>query len=87
MLDEKQQYAETVTNYATSAQYLGGGGALIFGLNLNEVGVVVGILVGVLGFFVNVYYRHRAQLMLEKKHEVELEILRQNKITYFKSEE
>lgn len=87
MLDEKQQYAETVTSYATSAQYIGGGGALVFGLSLNEFGVVVGIAVGVLGFFVNVYYRHRAQIMLEKKHELELEILRQNKITYFKAEE
>lgn len=87
MIPEQQQYAETISNYATQAQYLGGGTALVFGLSLNEWGVLVGIVIGVLGFIVNVYYKHRAQKMLEQKHAVELEILRANKVTYHKADE
>jgi NADH:ubiquinone oxidoreductase subunit 5 (subunit L)/multisubunit Na+/H+ antiporter MnhA subunit len=53
---------------------VGAGGALVFGLTLNEFGVVVGIVVGVLGFLVQVYYRHkefRLKALYYAKHGVE----------------
>lgn len=86
-MNEKQQYAETVANYATQVQYYASGSAVFFGLTLNEIGLLVGIVVAVLGFFVNVYYRHRAQILIEKKHAIELEILRANNVTYFKPDD
>jgi len=75
---------QLVTVIATMVQYTGSGVAVLFGLSLNEIGLLVGIIVAVLGFFVNVYYRHRTQILLEQKHALELEILRANNITYFK---
>jgi hypothetical protein len=86
-MNEKQQYADTISDYATQAQYYGSGTAVFFGLTLNEIGLLVGIVVAVLGFFVNLYYRHRSQILIEKKHAIELEILRANNVTYFKPDD
>jgi hypothetical protein len=86
-LPEQQQFADTVSHYASQAQYAGAGAAVFFGLTLSDWGFLVGILIGIAGFIVNVYYKHRAQKMLEQKQAVELEILRANKVTYHKPED
>lgn len=87
MITEQQQYADTVTQYATTAQYLGSGAAVLFGLTLNEWAALVGILVGIGGFIVNTYYKRESKRMEREKHELELEILRANKVTYHKADE
>ena len=43
---------------ATVAQYAGAGSAVLFGLTANEIGVLVGCLVGICGLLLNWYYKH-----------------------------
>lgn len=48
---------EKMERMAGMAPYAGGGSAVYFGLTLNEIGVVVGIVVGVLGLMLNAYFK------------------------------
>jgi MFS superfamily sulfate permease-like transporter len=64
-MQEQQQYAEQASDIATKVQYTGAGGAAFFGLTLNEVGVLVGIVIAILGFLVNWYYKHKSFLLRE----------------------
>lgn len=53
---------------------VGATGAVVFGLTLNELGVIVGIVVAVLGFMVQVFYRRKEFRLKElyyAKHGVE----------------
>jgi MFS superfamily sulfate permease-like transporter len=62
-MQQKEQYAEQAADIASKVQYTGAGGAAFFGLTLNELGVLVGIVIAILGFLVNWYYKHQAFLM------------------------
>jgi uncharacterized membrane protein len=56
----EQATEAAVTKAATAAQYVGSGGALVFGLTANQwsvLGIIAGIVIALLGFLVNWYYR------------------------------
>lgn len=67
----KQEFADKASEVATKVQYTGAGTTVIFGLSLNELGVITGIIIGVLGFLTNWYYSHRAFAMKQARHERE----------------
>lgn len=81
-LPEQQQFADTVSHYASQAQYAGAGAAVFFGLTLSDWGFLIGILIGIAGFIVNVYFKMQTKKMEREKHLLELEILKANKVTY-----
>ena len=45
----------------------------------NEFAVFAGIVIGLLGFLVNWYYRHRADTRLAREHEARMERLRKGR--------
>lgn len=58
-----------IEKVATVAQYGGAGTAVLFGFTANEIGVLVGCVVGVLGLALNWYYKH-AHLKLARERKV-----------------
>jgi MFS superfamily sulfate permease-like transporter len=84
-MQEQQQYAEQASDIATKVQYTGAGGAAFFGLTLNELGVLVGIVIAILGFLVNWYYKHKSFLLREA--EANARNRRHDDPQYFRPEE
>lgn len=56
MTNEMESAASTA---ASATSYTGAGVSVIGGLMLNEVAMIVGMVVGVVGLLVNVYFKHR----------------------------
>lgn len=54
------------------AMYGGSGAAVISGLSLSDWGVVIGIIIGVLGFVYNIYHKERVFSELKKKNTINL---------------
>jgi hypothetical protein len=61
--------AEAIHKAASAATYGGGSVAFIGGLTANEFAAVGGLLIGLAGFCVNWYYRHKHFLLEQKKLE------------------
>jgi hypothetical protein len=55
----QQETIQTIQEVSTRVQYTGATGAVIFGVALEFWGVIFGLIVGVAGFLVNWYYRHK----------------------------
>lgn len=64
---QNQQIAEKASEWASTTTYGGGISAFIFGLNSQEVGVVGGLIIGILGLIVNVYFKYKAYKLELKK--------------------
>lgn len=63
--EEELKAAEAVVGVATKTSYTAGAGTIIFGFNMNEIGVLSGIIIGVLTLLVNIYFQ-------AKKHKLEV---------------
>jgi Mn2+/Fe2+ NRAMP family transporter len=60
---------QTIQEVSTRVQYTGATGAVLFGVALEFWGVIFGLIVGVAGFLVNWYYKHKAHKLLVKRYE------------------
>ena len=60
----------SIVKTANTATYGGAGSAVFFGLSANEFGAICGVVIGLLGLVVNVWFRYRhLQLAIkESKH-------------------
>ena len=58
---------ERVAEIATGTSYTAAGGTIIFGLTINEIGVLVGILLGVATYVTNLIFRMK-HLSLERDY-------------------
>lgn len=81
-----QQASETgvtiVTKTATAATYGGAGNAIAFGLTANEwsvVGVIGGLIIALLGYFTNLYFKRRADRRDEIESGERLKLLREER--------
>jgi hypothetical protein len=63
MTEEKLQ---AVAEAASKVTYTGAGTAILFGLTVNEVVALIGLIMGVLGFITNAYYKRRQMALLER---------------------
>lgn len=63
-LQEHQQ--DLVEKIASGSQYGGAGGAVFFGLSANEFAAIAGVCIALAGFFVNWYYKHKADRRAER---------------------
>jgi uncharacterized membrane protein YGL010W len=63
MTEEKLQ---AVAEVASKVTYTGAGTAILFGLTVNEVVALIGLIMGVLGFVTNAYYKRRQMALLER---------------------
>ena len=78
----KQEVNVSITNKAADiassarasdlAMYGGSGAAVVSGLSYRDRGVVIGIVIGVLGFLYNIYYKERVFSELKKKSTISL---------------
>jgi Bacteriophage holin family HP1 len=57
--------AQETAVVASKVTMLSSGATVAFGLTLNELGVVVGIVTAVLGLLVNIYYRRKEYRLRE----------------------
>ena len=57
------------TEYVAQTMTYGGAGtAVVAGLSLSEVGVIIGIVVGIVGLCLQWYYAHRRDLREAEQH-------------------
>jgi hypothetical protein len=62
MPDEKLQ---TLAELSTRATYTGAGTAVIFGLTFNEVMAALGLVVAILGYVTNAYFKREQNKLLK----------------------
>lgn len=68
--------ASTAGATAAKFQFAGAGGAVLSGLLSNEMGVLVGIVVALVGGVVSWIYKHREDRRRQQIHAVRIEMLR-----------
>jgi uncharacterized membrane protein len=64
---QHHETAQTIAEIATKAQYGGSFAATVFWF-INQYAAAIGVLIAVLGFVVNWYYKHKAHKLLEAKY-------------------
>jgi len=62
----KHEAAQTITEVATRAQYGGSAIATIFSF-INQYAAAIGVVIAILGFCVNWYYKHKQDKREEKR--------------------
>ena len=67
-MTQELQIAETAAKNAERIQYVSSGATVIFGLTLNEWGVLIGMIVALGGFVLTWYYKHKSFLLREQEH-------------------
>jgi hypothetical protein len=61
---------ETVAQTASKVTYVSSGGAILFGLTANEIAAFGGLIIGVLTWLVNFYYRRKSDRREAKLYEL-----------------
>ncbi len=61
----KQEIAEALGNGASKVQYTGAGAAIAFGLTANEVAALGGLVIAIIGYVTNLYYKRKNSKLLE----------------------
>lgn len=61
---------------ASKFGYAGSGATIVGGLLSNEMAVAVGMLVGVLGFAIGWFYKHKENKRRQEFHDLQMEKLR-----------
>jgi tetrahydromethanopterin S-methyltransferase subunit G len=62
MADER---LHTLSETASKIQYTGAGSTILFGLTLNDWGILVGIVIGTIGLLVNIYFKRKQYRLTE----------------------
>ena len=63
----KEDFADKAAQAGNAIQYSGATGSIIAGMALSEIGVIIGIVVAVCGFFINWYYKHKSYMLVIKR--------------------
>ena len=77
----KEDFADKAAQAGNAIQYSGVTGSIIAGLALSEIGVIIGMVIAVCGFFINWYYKHKSYMLLVKRTNAETKALKSGKIT------
>lgn len=77
----KEDFAEKAAQTGNAIQYSGATGSIIAGLALSEIGVIIGMVIAICGFFINWYYKHKSYMLLVKRTNAETKALKSGKIT------
>jgi hypothetical protein len=77
----KEDFADKAAQVGNTIQYSGATGSIVAGMALSEIGVIVGIVIAVFGFFINWYYKHMAFKLQIKRHNLELKAIKEGKIS------
>jgi hypothetical protein len=64
---QHSETAQTIAEVATKVQYSGSVAATVFYF-INQYAAAIGVLIAVLGFGVNWYYKAKAHRLLEKEY-------------------
>ena len=77
----KEDFADKAASAGNAIQYSGATGSIVAGLALSEIGVIIGMIIAVCGFFINWYYKHKSYMLLVKRTNAETNALKSGKIT------
>jgi len=77
----KEDFADKAAQAGNAIQYSGATGSIIAGLALSEIGVIIGMVIAICGFFINWYYKHKSYMLLVKRTNAETKALKSGKIT------
>lgn len=66
----------TLAAAGSKATYTGAGASLVGWLTSSEAGVIFGIVLGVIGLLVNLYFRHRDDKRQQIEHEARMRAIR-----------
>lgn len=72
------EYQPTTDDIAQSMTYGGASTAVVSGLTLNQIGVIVGIVVGMCGLCLQVWYTVRKDRREAEEHRLKIEFNREN---------
>lgn len=76
-MDEKSTTIDAAIAAAGSkATYTGAGTSLLAWMTSSEAGVVIGIVIGVVGLIVNVYFKIREDRRKQEEHETQMRAIR-----------
>jgi len=78
---QHDDFTDKAAQAGNAIQYSGATGSIICGIALNEIGVIIGIIVAVFGFFINWYYKHKSYMLLVKRTDAETDALKTGKIS------
>jgi hypothetical protein len=78
---------QRITDAANTAQYGGAGATVFFGITAELWGVIIGAIVAIAGFLVNVYYKRKFDAYKRAEHELRLQLMREGKFSSFGDEE
>lgn len=65
-----------VASVASKATYVGAGTSFIGWLTTSEAGVAVGIILGIVGFIVNLYFKRREDRRQQEQHDAQMRAIR-----------
>lgn len=65
-----------VASVASKATYVGAGTSFIGWLTTSEAGVAVGIILGIVGFIVNLYFKRREDRRQQEQYEAQMRAIR-----------
>lgn len=63
------EHINHVAEVSERVMYSGAASAIVFGLTASEIGILVGSVVGVAGFLVSWYYKHKAYVLKKGLHD------------------
>lgn len=66
----------TLAAAGSKATYTGAGASLVGWLTSSEAGVIFGIVLGVIGLLVNLYFKHRDDRRQQIEHEARMRAIR-----------
>lgn len=66
----------TLAAAGSKATYTGAGASLVGWLTSSEAGVIFGIVLGVIGLLVNLYFKHRDDRRQQTEHEARMRAIR-----------
>lgn len=66
----------TLAAAGSKATYTGAGASLVGWLTSSEAGVIFGIVLGVIGLLVNLYFKHRDDKRQQIEHEARMRAIR-----------
>lgn len=71
--EQQTAFDATMATVGSKATYTGAGASILGWMMSSEFGVLIGILLGVGGFLVNWYYKHKHYLLEKEMHDKKMQ--------------
>lgn len=75
-----QTFDAAMAGFGSKATYTGAGTTTVGAFFTSEVGVIAGIVIGVLGLIVNIYFKNREDKRLQTEHDARMDEIRRHEV-------